>query len=87
MVSGHVAPLMRYSLTVENIEPWLSRSRQPHGDPSPEFIFCAVGAALTSWESIQGEISIAYIGLIQPEKNIKRTNIPRSCENPKIRIG
>jgi hypothetical protein len=51
------------------IEPWLPRPRAPRGDLSPDMIFCCVGRALSSWEAIEGEISVAYIGLIRsPEK-------------------
>lgn len=48
-------------------DPWLQRPMQPRGDPSPDAIFCAVGVALTLWETIEGEISVAYIGLIKSE--------------------
>jgi hypothetical protein len=49
------------------IHPWLPRPKQLRGDSSPHRIFCAVGLALTTWEMIEGEISIAYIGLIHFE--------------------
>jgi hypothetical protein len=38
--------------------------RRSRGDPAPGPIFCSVGLALTLWEIVESEISIAYIGLI-----------------------
>jgi hypothetical protein len=52
---------------MENIEPWFPRPKRLRGDTSPHRIFCAVGLALTIWETIEGEISIAYVGLIHSE--------------------
>ena len=49
---------------MSNTHPWERRPRAPHGDNSPNPIFCAVGLALTLWEMTEGEISIAYIGLL-----------------------
>lgn len=46
------------------IDPWAQRPKQPSGDPNPHAIFCSVGMALTAWETIEGEISTAYVGLI-----------------------
>jgi hypothetical protein len=51
-----------------NTQPWLPRPKEPRGDSSPHPIFCGVGLALTLWETIEGEISIAYIGLIHSEE-------------------
>jgi len=51
-----------------NTEPWLPRPKEPRGDLRPHPIFCSVGLALTTWEIIEGEISIAYIGLINSEE-------------------
>lgn len=50
-----------------NIDPWLQRPKRPSGDPNSDAIFCAVGLALTLWEAVEGEISVAYIGLINYE--------------------
>ena len=50
-----------------NTQLWERRPRAPHGDASPHTIFCAVGLALTLWETIECEISIAYIGLLPGE--------------------
>ena len=47
-----------------NAQPWGRRPKAPCGDTSPHPIFCAVGLALTLWETIESEISVAYIGLI-----------------------
>jgi hypothetical protein len=55
-----------------NPPPWQPRSKRPRGDSTPHAIFCAVGLALTLWETIEGEISIAYIGLI--DSNPYRSN-------------
>lgn len=52
-----------------NTDEWLPRPKQPCGDSSPYPIFCSVGLALTLWETIEGEISIAYIGLIDAKQD------------------
>jgi hypothetical protein len=52
---------------MDNTQPWLPRPREPRGDSSPLPIFCFVGLALTLWETIEGEISIVYIGLTHSE--------------------
>jgi hypothetical protein len=49
-------------------DPWLQRPMRPHGDPSQVAIFCSVGLALTLWETVEGGISVAYVGLIESEK-------------------
>ena len=48
-------------------QPWLAKPRAPRGDASPDPIFCGVGLALTMWETIEGELSIAYVGLIDSQ--------------------
>jgi hypothetical protein len=48
--------------------PWERPPKAPCGDTSPHPIFCAVGLALTLWETIESEISTAYIGLIPAEE-------------------
>jgi hypothetical protein len=50
---------------------WDRRPRQPKGDVHPAPIFSSVGQALTAWESIEGEIATAYIGLIDYRKDGK----------------
>jgi hypothetical protein len=45
-------------------DPWSQRPRCSTGDPEPTAIFYAVGLALTLWETVEGAISVAYIGLI-----------------------
>lgn len=55
-----------------NTQRWLPRPKGPRGDSNPHPIFCHVGFALTLWETIEGEISIAYVGLIPSDKY--RTN-------------
>jgi hypothetical protein len=52
---------------MSNTHPWDRRPKAPCGDTSPHPIFCAVGLALTLWETTEGEISIAYIGLLPAE--------------------
>jgi hypothetical protein len=47
-----------------NADPWQRRPTRPLGDPNPDPIFCGVGLALTLWETIEGGISVAYVGLI-----------------------
>jgi len=49
-------------------EPWSRRPQAPRGDSSPDSIFCGVGRALTMWEIIESQISIAYIGLIDSKE-------------------
>jgi hypothetical protein len=56
---------MRASMS--NTHPWERRPRASCGDTSPHPIFFAVGLALTLWETTEGEISIAYIGLLPVE--------------------
>jgi hypothetical protein len=51
-------------LSMSKTQPWDRRPRASCGDTIPHSIFCAVGLALTLWETIEGEISIAYIGLL-----------------------
>jgi hypothetical protein len=46
------------------IEPWQRRRRRLTGDSDPQQLFCAVGFALTMWETIESEISVSYLGLI-----------------------
>lgn len=46
------------------VEPWQRRRRRLLGDSDPQKIFCAVGFALTMWETIETEISVSYSGLI-----------------------
>ena len=52
---------------MSNTHPWERRPKAPCGDTSPHPISCAVGLALTLWETTEGEISIAYIGLLPAE--------------------
>jgi hypothetical protein len=46
---------------------WLQRPRRITGDRDPIALFCAVGLSLTMWETIEGGISVAYIGLVDTE--------------------
>jgi hypothetical protein len=50
------------------LQPWEQRPIAPRGDAGPHPIFCAVGFALTLWETTEGAISVAYIGLIPAEE-------------------
>jgi hypothetical protein len=43
--------------------PWAQRPRATIGDRNPEALFCAVGAAMTMWENIEGEFSTIYANL------------------------
>lgn len=43
--------------------PWEQRPRATIGDRNPEVLFCAVGAAMTAWENIEGEFSTIYANL------------------------
>ena len=57
-------------ITMTEIVPpdsWLQRPRRLTGDRDPTALFCAVGLALTMWETIEGGISVAYIGLVDTE--------------------
>jgi hypothetical protein len=56
--------VFRLCASMSNTHPWEPRPKAPCGDTSPDPIFYAVGRALTMWERTEGEISIAYIGLL-----------------------
>jgi hypothetical protein len=46
------------------VEPWQRRRRRLFGDSDPQKLFCAVGFALTMWETIESEMPVSYLGLI-----------------------
>jgi hypothetical protein len=48
--------------------PWDIRERQPQGDKTPEGIFAAVGAALTTWEALESELAEVFDALVSGEK-------------------
>jgi hypothetical protein len=56
--------IFRLCASMSTTQPWEPRPKAPCGDTSPHPIYHAVGRALTLWETIEGEISIAYIGLL-----------------------